>query len=299
MTDSTIAVADSAIADTAMPSPGDSAPTDDTTPPADSGSVDTSAPLDAPVGLDASDGSVADSAEAATGSFTVGGTVAGLFSQDNLQLALNGSKQLFSPPDFTFAMPLANGAAYAVTVTMDPQTPIAETCTVSMGTGTVQGANVTDVAVKCVVNSYTIGGTVTGYSGTGLQLGDGTDTITVTATDSGTSSFVFPALASGEGYAVTVATPPNGPSEYCTVSASGTIGASNVTGVDVTCVPVPACSPSCTDGAGCVLSGDCASGVCSGGTCQAPACAPGCPTGAACGADGDCASGTCTVPTCQ
>jgi hypothetical protein len=300
---------DSASADTEIPNPrdssamGDSATSGDTLvpPPQDSAPADSTVTMDAAEAstLDAREASAADSAEAAAGTFTVGGTMAGLFSQDSVQLALNGSPQAFGPPAFTFSTPLASGASYAVTVSRNPSSPIAETCTVSMGMGTVPGADVTSVAVTCVANSYTVGGTVTGYAGTGLQLSDGTTSLTVPATDSGTASFTFPALSSGSSYAVTVAAPPTGPAAYCTVTNdSGTIGASNVTGVQVTCVPVPACSPVCTDGAACVVNGDCGSAVCSG-TCQPPACAPNCDPGAACGADGDCTSGTCTVPTCM
>jgi hypothetical protein len=309
--DSTLADAspDSTPADTEMPNPGDSGVMGDSAtsadtlvPPQDSAPADSTVTVDAAEAgaLDASEASVADSAadsaEAAAATFTVGGTIAGLFSQDALQLALNGSPQTFDPPAFTFATPVASGASYSVTVVMNPTTPIAETCSVAMGMGTVQGSK---VAVTCVVNSYTVAGTVTGYAGTGLQLSNGTSTITVPATDSGTASFTFPALASGQTYSVTVTAPPTGPGAYCTVSNdSGTIGSSNVTGVQVTCVPIPACSPTCTDGAACVVNGDCGSAVCSG-TCQPPGCAPNCDPGSPCGADGDCTSGTCTVPMCM
>ena len=47
---------------------------------------------------------------------------------------------------FTFATPLAGGAAYSVTVKTNPS---GQTCTVSDGSGTVASANVTNVAVSC------------------------------------------------------------------------------------------------------------------------------------------------------
>lgn len=81
--------------------------------------------------------------------FTIGGTVTGLSgiglvlrnnAGDDLTIASNGA--------FTFATPVAGGAAYAVTVLTQPGNP-AQVCTVSNGVGTVLAAIVTDVAVDC------------------------------------------------------------------------------------------------------------------------------------------------------
>lgn len=80
--------------------------------------------------------------------------------------------------------------------------------------------------------SYTIGGTVSGLSASGLVLADnGGNDLSVA---SGATSFTFStALQSGASYAVTVATQPTG--EGCTVSGgSGTVSG-NVTTVKVTC----------------------------------------------------------------
>ena len=68
--------------------------------------------------------------------------------------------------------------------------------------------------------SYTIGGTVSGLSGTVVLNDNGGDNLTVTAN----GSFAFPTqLASGAAYAVTVKTQPSG--QTCTVSSgTGTVG---------------------------------------------------------------------------
>ena len=63
---------------------------------------------------------------------------------DNLSVSANGS--------FTFATPLASGAAYSVTVKTNPS---GQACTVSGGSGTVGSANVTNVAVACAASSAT------------------------------------------------------------------------------------------------------------------------------------------------
>ena len=60
---------------------------------------------------------------------------------------------------------------------------------------------------------FTIGGTVTGLSGTGLVLQDnGGDNLSVTAS----GPFVFPTgVASGGAYAVTIKTQPTNPAQSC------------------------------------------------------------------------------------
>jgi hypothetical protein len=80
---------------------------------------------------------------------------------------------------------------------------------------------------------YSIGGTVTGLTGSGLVLQDnGGDNLTVPA--AGTFTFKT-AVAKGAAFAVTVATQPVSPAQSCAVTGgSGTVAA-NVTTVAVTC----------------------------------------------------------------
>jgi hypothetical protein len=85
-------------------------------------------------------------------------------------------------------------------------------------------------------STFTIGGTVTGLSGTGLVLQDnGGDNLQVSGT--GTISFTFAtALAGGNAYDVTVSTQPSSPTQVCTATNNtGTVGSANVTNVQVTC----------------------------------------------------------------
>ena len=111
--------------------------------------------------------------------------------------------------------------------------PSGQTCTVASGSGTMGSANVTSVAVSCTANptSFTVGGSVSGLSGTVVLQDNGGDDLTVAAN----GSFTFATkVASGAGYAVTVKTNPSG--QTCTVaSGSGTMGSANVTSVAVTC----------------------------------------------------------------
>ncbi len=165
--------------------------------------------------------------------YTIGGTVAGL-SGTGLVLQNDGGNNLAvnSNGNFTFSAAIASGGSYNVTVLTQPTNP-AQSCVVTNGTGTAN-ANVTSVQVNCTTTgstTYTIGGTATGLSASGLVLQDnGADTLTV----SGSGPFTFGTkVAAGGAYNVIVKTQPTG--ESCTVAnGSGTANA-NVTNVNVTC----------------------------------------------------------------
>lgn len=84
--------------------------------------------------------------------YTVGGNVSGL-AGSGLALNLNGSENLPLAADgaFTFTTELADGAVYAVAVVTQPGSP-AQTCTVAGGSGTIAGADVTDLGVTCTTD---------------------------------------------------------------------------------------------------------------------------------------------------
>jgi len=88
--------------------------------------------------------------------FTVGGNVSGLVGSglvlqnkatDDLAISVDG--------DFTFDTALDNGIAYVVTVLTQPANPI-QVCSVSNGSGNLDGADIADVTVTCVDESENI-----------------------------------------------------------------------------------------------------------------------------------------------
>ena len=85
--------------------------------------------------------------------YTVGGTITGLTASGGVVLRNNGGDDLTLTHDgpFTFAKPGAQGAGYSVTV-LSAQRPF-QSCSVSAGSGTFAGANVTSVAVSCIVHN--------------------------------------------------------------------------------------------------------------------------------------------------
>jgi len=169
-------------------------------------------------------------------SYTIGGVVSGL-TGTGLVIQNNGGNNLTvaaGATTFTFTASIASGGNYDVTVLTQPSNP-SQTCAVTGASGPVTTANITSVQVACTTNSYTIGGTITGLTGTGLVLQDnGGNNLTVAA---GAGAFTFTSrIASGGNYDVTVLTQPSNPAQTCTVtSASGPVTNANITSVQIAC----------------------------------------------------------------
>jgi hypothetical protein len=181
-------------------------------------------------GSGSSSAPTATSAIASEPTYTIGGTISGL-SSEGLTL-LNGTDVISANPgDQNFAFPIAvvAGTAYAVSVQLQPD---ADNCTVSGGSGTVGSADVTDVHVTCASAAFTVGGTVSGLTGNGLVLANGSDT---TSPEPGATAFTFPVkLTSTASFAVTIATQPAG--QTCAVgNGTGVILTSSVGNIVVTC----------------------------------------------------------------
>lgn len=171
---------------------------------------------------------------AACGGYTavdLGGTVTGL-TTNGLVLA-NGGGTVTIPANATsYKFPDQIGAHsdYAITIASQPA---GLTCAVSNPTGTATGVAITWANVICTQNTYALGGTITGLTGTGLTLINGSSS--TVAVDPGATSFVFPQrVADGAVYGVSVLAQPVG--QHCDVS-SGTdvIRSADVNSVQVNC----------------------------------------------------------------
>jgi hypothetical protein len=167
-------------------------------------------------------------------SYSIGGQVSGL-SGAGLRLRLNDVEDLaiHSNGAFTFNTPLARSASYRVAIASQPA---AQTCTLQNQSGVVGGSDVANVRVACAASggAFSVGGAVAGLLGRGLVLQNNrADDLRV----EGDGPFTFSRkLASGASYDVRVAEQPQSPAQNCTVArGSGSIGASNVTNVAVSC----------------------------------------------------------------
>jgi hypothetical protein len=167
-------------------------------------------------------------------SVDVGGSITNL-SGSGLVLA-NGTSRVTPAPGavgFVFPDQVAIRSPYAVTILTQPSR---QTCAVFNPNGTAGATPVTIVSVLCDANTYAVGGTVSGLTGAGLVLTNGSDQIpALTGDASGNAVFTFPTpVADGATYGVAVLTQPAG--QTCTV-ANGTavMGAAPVTNVAVSC----------------------------------------------------------------
>jgi trimeric autotransporter adhesin len=171
----------------------------------------------------------------ATNTFTIRGTVSGVLGS-GLVLQNNGADDVGVQSDggFAFATQIPSGSAYAVTVKTQPESP-PQACSVQGGSGTVADHDVEDVVITCVIREFTIGGTLTGLSGSGFVItNNGGDPFRPTAN----GTFTFPtSVQSGRPYNVTVKTPPTHPLQLCRVfDGSGVVAESNITNISIRCV---------------------------------------------------------------
>jgi hypothetical protein len=176
--------------------------------------------------------------------YTISGTITG-YTGSGLALRLNGQGAAaynVTPPTgattFTFSAGLATGASYTVGVATQPTQ--AQSCSVtSGGSGTVASANVSNVTVSCVSNApYTVGGTVSGLTGSGLSLRmryTGATTHPVVNVQPGENSFAFPDMIPANGiFDIGILAQPAGQS--CVLTRGRGASPQNVTNVGVSCV---------------------------------------------------------------
>ena len=85
--------------------------------------------------------------------FTIGGSITGL--NGTVVLQNNGGDDLAVSANggFTFATPLAAGAAYAVAVKTQPA---GQSCAVKSGSGTLGSANQSSIEVACATQTLTV-----------------------------------------------------------------------------------------------------------------------------------------------
>jgi hypothetical protein len=177
----------------------------------------------------------------ATSTFPISVSVMGLVASKKPLSVTDGVDSVIITSTGTVKLPtaLASGTSYSLSITQ-PAGP-SQTCTVTSGngSGTVGGAAIT-IAIACTLNTSTIVLSVTGTIKTvktPLQVGDGTDTVNVTA--DGTTTLPTP-IASGNSYAIAITQPtgPTGPIETCVVTsgnATGTVTTGGTITVSIAC----------------------------------------------------------------
>lgn len=160
--------------------------------------------------------------------FTLGGTVTGL-RRAGLKL-VNGTDAVAPTADgsFTFPTGLLAGTSYNVTIA---ELPLLQFCSLTNGAGVMPESNVSSITVRCSSFGGSVGGTVSGLEGAGLELQTNGEKLAIAAN----GKFVVPAsLPDGSPYLVTVASQPA--NQVCTVTnGRGTIEKADAAGVSVIC----------------------------------------------------------------
>ncbi len=162
-----------------------------------------------------------------TTSFSISGTFTGL--QGSITLQNNGTNALTlsATNNFTISTSVNDGSNYNITVLIQPN---GQTCTVSNGSGTVNAANVSNIAVNCI-NIYSVGGSVTGLTGALLIQNNATDTTTITTNGAYTFN---QKINTGNTYNVTILQNPT--EQICSITnGSGEISTDNITNANIFC----------------------------------------------------------------
>src|SRR5882762_4266311 len=180
--------------------------------------------------------------------YTVGGTVTGL-SGSGLVLQNNGGDDLpiSTSGAFTFATGVPGGTSFAVTVKSSPTSPL-QVCSVADGVGAIAATDVKNVDVTCI-NGYTIGGTVSGLTGSGLVLQIVRATgvkfkppvpfgppLRITSNGRFTFDIVYPEGAFSIWAGTTISQQPASPSQFCSIHNADIYRQdANITDIEVGC----------------------------------------------------------------
>ena len=167
------------------------------------------------------------------GDMVLGGYFYGV-TKPGLVLTNNGGSDLEVIPNasgtgqFVFKDLVETDSNYNVQVKSKPSN--AERCEVARNTGRV-AFDILTVEVVCVINRHELQGTISGLTGSGLVLVNGSDKVEVAA---GATSFSMAKVSEDANYGIVILTQPA--NQTCTVANGiGKMGANDVTNVAVSC----------------------------------------------------------------
>lgn len=166
---------------------------------------------------------------------------ANLGTGETITVTLNGSEDMILDDwdwnPVPFSTRLNPGDAYEVTVKTPP---VGRYCILFNSVGVIEAGVTPMITMDCVADTtalYTIGGNISGLTGTGLVLKlDGRDSLAITASD---TSYVFPnAQPDWTTHTVSIETQPAG--QICSVTNdSNWISGTNIGNADIICGPGP------------------------------------------------------------
>ena len=165
------------------------------------------------------------------GSLPVSGSIQGL-NRGGLILS-NGGKQLTletAVTSFQFADLLAPDTEFEVKV---DKSPAGQKCTASNNKNKINYYTYNTTVITCTTDAYPLGGTITGLTGSGLVLANGSNTASVLP---GATSFTFSAAVPNRApFAITVLSQPAGQTCLLVANASGFMPMAAKTDIAVSC----------------------------------------------------------------
>ncbi len=171
--------------------------------------------------------------------FSVAGSITGLATGNQVVLQNNTSDDLIVNDNgsFKFNTGFINGATYSVSVLTQPSTPN-QNCTISNGSGTIAGSDISNVSINCITISYSISVNVSGLANNNqlvLQNNSGDD-----LTADSNSQFTFSTTLLDEStYDVTVLSQPTSPNQNCAISnGSSSLIGMNADNINVVCTTI-------------------------------------------------------------
>ncbi len=172
--------------------------------------------------------------------YTVGGTVTGLSSGTTLVLMNSSGEELLisGRGPFSFARGLFDAENFDVRIAEQPSSPN-QICTVNFSSGLILSKNITEIEVTCELETYSVGGTVSGLreGQTITLLNSGGDNLRIDAN----GPFLFDApLEDGSQYDITQVKASEKSGLTCDFEkASGTLSGADVTDVAILCYIKP------------------------------------------------------------
>ena len=169
--------------------------------------------------------------------FNVGGTVSGLATGNTLTIKSSPTAANFvisANGSFQITPKIQDLFGYNVSVVTQPTT-LNQTCVVTNGSGTVNGADVTNIAIDCSIDEFSVMVNVSGLlTGTSVTLqNNGINNLVVS--QNGNATFTKK-ITDGSVFDVTVSIQPTAPNQECIVNnSSGIISSENITNITVVC----------------------------------------------------------------
>ena len=151
--------------------------------------------------------------------YSLSGTISGL-QGNNFQLQVNDGQiiSLFNGASSFLFSPIDDGSLYNITVSNRPEN-LSQDCTITNGSGQLDGANVSNISINCVTSYYKVNGVINGLSGSGIVLQDQFSATPIAITDTGNNTASFEmntTLIDGTRYWINVSSQPSFPYQQCT-----------------------------------------------------------------------------------